>query len=76
MVNVFCKATVLVLILAGACLAAQPSEGSAQQSAKLDARVTVQMDYLLYLPGDYEKQDAWPLLLFAVAGAVLRRFEP
>lgn len=35
-----------------------------QQASRLDIAVPVQMDYLLYLPQDYEKQDSWPLMLF------------
>ena len=35
-----------------------------QKSARLDTQVKVLMDYLLYLPKDYEKQESWPLLLF------------
>ncbi len=42
----------------------QGADNTAQTTARLDVRVRVQMDYLLYLPPDYEKQKAWPLLLF------------
>jgi predicted peptidase len=35
-----------------------------QTAAQLNTQVKVQMDYLLYLPKDYEKQESWPLLLF------------
>ena len=35
-----------------------------QQSATLDTRVEVYLNYLLYLPQDYEQQDSWPLMLF------------
>ena len=35
-----------------------------QKSARLDTQVKVQMDYLLYLPKDYDKQESWPLVLF------------
>ncbi len=31
---------------------------------RLVRQVEVTLDYLLYLPGDYEKQDSWPLLVF------------
>jgi predicted peptidase len=41
----------------------KPSAG-AQQGAQLDRPVRVTMDYLLYLPKDYEDHDSWPLLLF------------
>ena len=35
-----------------------------QKTAKLDSQIRVTLDYLLYLPADYEKQQSWPLLLF------------
>ncbi len=35
-----------------------------QSGAKLDAQVRVQLNYLLYLPKDYGKEESWPLLLF------------
>src|SRR3569833_2062858 len=35
-----------------------------QHAAKLDKQVRVELDYLLYLPKDYAKQDQWPLMLF------------
>jgi len=35
-----------------------------QKSARLDTQVQVQLDYLLYLPKDYDTQESWPLLLF------------
>jgi len=37
---------------------------SPQTSQHLDATVKVQMDYLLALPKNYDKQDSWPLVLF------------
>ncbi len=35
-----------------------------QRPQTLDRQVRVQMDYLLYLPRDYDQRDQWPLLLF------------
>ena len=35
-----------------------------QRSAQLKTTVKVQIDYLLYLPKGYDKQDSWPLVLF------------
>ena len=35
-----------------------------QQNKTLDAQVSVKLNYLLYLPEDYEKQESWPVLLF------------
>ena len=50
------------------CLLAIPAPVSAaapaQQAAKLETQVPVTLNYLLYLPKDYDKQDAWPLVLF------------
>lgn len=41
------------------------SQGAGQQrEAKLDRPTRVRMDYLLYLPPDYESKEAWPLMLF------------
>jgi predicted peptidase len=52
---------VLVSTSGRAICADQPG---VQQTARLDSQVKVQLDYLLYLPRDYEKQESWPLLLF------------
>jgi predicted peptidase len=35
-----------------------------QTAATLDVQVPVKLDYLLYLPADYEEHESWPLLLF------------
>lgn len=35
-----------------------------QKSAKLDTQIKVELNYLLYLPQDYDQQESWPLLLF------------
>ena len=44
------------------------SEGSPavanQQACELDRTIKVTMDYLLYLPKEYEEKEAWPLMLF------------
>ena len=39
-------------------------EDSSQKAAKLDIEIKVQMDYWIYLPQDYDKQEKVPLLLF------------
>ncbi len=44
-----------------ACCDERPGE---QREARLDSTSKVEMGYLLYLPEDYEKQEAWPLLVF------------
>jgi predicted peptidase len=35
-----------------------------QRTARLDTQVAVRLDYLLYLPQDYNQQASWPLMLF------------
>lgn len=45
-------------------LATGDDKTGGQRSAKLDTQVRVEMDYLPYLPHDYDQHDAWPLLLF------------
>ncbi len=35
-----------------------------QKPAQLNTQVKVEMDFLLYLPKDYDKQESWPLVLF------------
>ncbi len=55
----------IILCLANrALLADEGAKTTGQSPAKLSTNIKVEMDYLLYLPQDYEKQDAWPLLLF------------
>lgn len=49
----------------GATVQAEEQQAkSRQQELCLKSEVRVEMGYLLYLPSDYEKKDAWPLLLF------------
>ncbi|NQV28296.1 MAG: prolyl oligopeptidase family serine peptidase [Rhodopirellula sp.] len=52
----------ILLFSAGSSIFADDS--GSQKAASLETQVKVQMNYLLYLPKDYEKQDSWPLLLF------------
>ncbi len=40
------------------------ADDATQTSQRLDVTVKVEMDYLLALPNGYDKQDAWPLVLF------------
>jgi predicted peptidase len=42
----------------------EPPSGGKQITGRLKTQIPVEMDYLLYLPKDYDKQDAWPLMLF------------
>jgi pimeloyl-ACP methyl ester carboxylesterase/2-polyprenyl-3-methyl-5-hydroxy-6-metoxy-1,4-benzoquinol methylase len=43
---------------------AAPARAGAQQPARMDRQIRITMDYLLFLPEEYEKRDSWPLLLF------------
>src|SRR5262245_8694670 len=53
---------VLALLLPAAAFG--DDKPGAQQSARLDTQVRVRMDYLLYLPKDYDQKEQWPLLIF------------
>jgi len=47
------------------CVAGATAEETPRQSAEvLDKQVPVKLDYLLYLPKDYDKQETWPLVIF------------
>lgn len=52
----------LAVVLAVPALA--EDKPGTQQPAKLDKQVPVKLDYLFYLPEDYDEQDEWPLVLF------------
>jgi len=54
----------LLMLLFAASSNAFAAEPDSQKAATLETQVKVQMNYLLYLPKDYEKQESWPLLLF------------
>jgi predicted peptidase len=58
----------LLLLSIAVCASASAAHSSygdeMQRAAQLNTQVNVQMDYLLYLPPDYDKQESWPLLLF------------
>lgn len=65
--------TVLTLVLglmvvccaASAADPAPPAPAAGKQtSARLDVQIPLQLNYLLYLPEDYDQQEAWPLVLF------------
>jgi predicted peptidase len=51
------------LLLEPLQVTAQDQSG-AQQVARLDVQIKVQMGYLLALPKDYDRQEKWPVLLF------------
>ncbi len=52
-------------LLCIALLSPALGEDAPRQVAKtLEFKVPVKLDYLLYLPPEYEQQDAWPLVIF------------
>ncbi|HEY4309202.1 MAG TPA: prolyl oligopeptidase family serine peptidase [Pirellulales bacterium] len=40
------------------------AEETGQRPAQLETQVPVKLDYLLYLPKDYDNQKSWPLVIF------------
>ena len=44
--------------------AAQDEAVERQQASQFEGQIPVKLNYLLYLPKDYESQEKWPLLLF------------
>lgn len=56
-----CLCGLLSLVMLSHATAADPPR---QVAKTLELEVPVKLDYLLYLPPDYEKQDAWPLVIF------------
>ncbi|MBI3861866.1 MAG: dienelactone hydrolase family protein [Planctomycetia bacterium] len=58
------SSVVLLPLMAISARDAVADEPGAQQAARLDAQVKVQMGYLLALPRDYDQQGSWPVLLF------------
>lgn len=55
----------LVSLSAASTSAAEETAAPGTQSAaKLERPIVAELDYLIYLPGQYEQQESWPLLLF------------
>ncbi|WP_339729457.1 prolyl oligopeptidase family serine peptidase [uncultured Gimesia sp.] len=55
-----------MFVLAGvsAVQAEEKAQSGKQVAAELNTRVPVKMDYLIYLPKDYDQKEKWPLVLF------------
>jgi predicted peptidase len=60
------RVALAVLLMVGSSSTATRGEDrpGEQQAEKLETQVPVKLNYLLYLPKDYEKQASWPVLLF------------
>lgn len=58
------RALMLAAIASTGTVALCDDHPESQKALQLNAKVEVQMSYLLYLPPDYEQQESWPLLLF------------
>ena len=56
----------LLILLCTVVVSSLPSfaDETSQSPKKLVAQIPVEMDYLLYLPKDYDSKDSWPLVLF------------
>jgi predicted peptidase len=46
------------------CINVSMAEEPRQSAKVLDKQVPVKLDYLLYLPKDYDQKEAWPLVIF------------
>jgi len=66
----FFASVVFLVVVAGTLAAAQGAEpaNGPQRAARLDVTISVRLDYLLYLPENYDTQESWPLLLFLHGG--------
>lgn len=53
-----------VLATTATWISPAPAQESGQSAARLDRQIQVTMDYLLFLPQDYDKKASWPLMLF------------
>jgi predicted peptidase len=55
---------VLPFLACAAIVSTNAYAASKQQAAKLEKQVPVKLDYLLYLPDDYDQKESWPLVVF------------
>ncbi|QDU50924.1 carboxylesterase family protein [Gimesia panareensis] len=55
----------LLILLSGAAVqAAEKAQSGKQGAAELKTSIPVNMDYLIYLPENYDEKEKWPLMLF------------
>lgn len=60
----FLLGLILCLVAISPLVAEEADNVGTQKPSRFEAKVPVELDYLLYLPKDYEEKDSWPLLLF------------
>jgi predicted peptidase len=64
-ITLLCSALLLVSSYGRFASADEPAPApGTQQPQKMERTVKITMNYLLYLPKDYDQQEAWPLMLF------------
>ena len=54
----------LVLVCISVAQAEEKASSGKQGAANLNTTIPVKMDYLIYLPENYDQKEKWPLLLF------------
>ncbi|MFI4849517.1 MAG: prolyl oligopeptidase family serine peptidase [Gimesia chilikensis] len=55
----------LLMLLSGASIQAEEkAQSGKQEPAELKTTIPVNMDYLIYLPENYDEKEKWPLMLF------------
>lgn len=58
-------ALALLMLMSGASIQAEEKAQSGKQgAAELKTTIPVNMDYLIYLPENYDEKEKWPLMLF------------
>ncbi|MEJ7590409.1 MAG: alpha/beta hydrolase-fold protein [Planctomycetaceae bacterium] len=58
------RIVVCLFLVTGILSAPAVADDTAQTSERLSVEIKVEMNYLLYLPKDYDAQESWPVVLF------------
>lgn len=61
---IFVISLILIAVARGQNSAICDDQPGTQRAAQLNTQIKVEMDYLLYLPKDYDTKESWPLVLF------------
>lgn len=56
--------SLFVLVSMSGVQAEEKTQSGKQGAAELNTTIPVKMDYLIYLPEDYDQKEKWPLVLF------------